>query len=905
MPTNPGQLSILTTAQAAAIDASGAVKVAELVKISWPSPDNPKVYSWWNCLADAAYTTPLTAWLASAPLVPGFVADSDTERFHNLTRTSAIGDDVIQMSFTNVAQTFETLCYKHRGGVKVEVFYFFPEIADDAAGTAYSAVSWFLGHLRTPESCDADFVNVAVANGFRSPHLLLPNRPHASNCTFYFGGELTAAELVGHPCDYDRHLGGTRGTLNGGSPWTDCDHTKTTGCISRLGDTESYGGDETVIESTLIGGGEHQTVSVTVGNENRLKEPIRVVYGERKVRAMQLLSYAKEFNPSEDHQDAGTIRTLFEVSEGSVQSISNVKVMDRDLPRPDGLGLESRLGTQRQSPTTFASSVSNYNRRAHFRGDLNPFNPNGVRAADITAECDVVGRDTVRVYSNESTFVAQYTNLRAWCLLDLLTNQHYGHRMDKSRFLMSDFIYLAGKGSTFNCDVQGTRTVQQQVYDICLAGRMYLPFNYNGKTRILPIEDVDLTLSDIPVFTDTLGASCNILWDRERNVSRLSVSYKDDDQIPNALIVTIEDADHQNIERPLTFEDWQQQYRAGLLYGDKSKRKVETQYAAYGITHVADARALGEILLEIGPFGTGGILNNCSVEFAVDAIKAKALNLHENKVIKVVSSKLTPYTDLNDDPFEFFLITSLYRNSRLELIVKAQAWAGAFWDAFCEVPGGTSSGYVVWATPDSDVIDGPHGVNTRILSATADRAANGVTYPTSIDPANVTLDRWTHTVYALPSSGNSYDIHNFGTVRGFKIWYDGSGWIYHQTGTDFGTALPAGTIGVGDTLAVEYDYNSGSPVRRYKRNGAVIHTDTSASVSLNSIYGICNTTGDTIGDVFWEVTYSGCASDFLISPVGQGGGSTTSTSETGSEFDVLAWQVFDRPESVLEAQVFS
>lgn len=159
--------------------------------------------------------------------------------------------------------------------------------------------------------------------------------------------------------------------------------------------------------------------------------------------------------------------------------------MDRSLSRPDGLGLESRLGSQRQSPTTFSPGVGNYNRTAYFRGDLNTIDPRGVKASDIVAECDVEGRDEIRIYTDETTFTTGYTSL-PWCLLDLLTDQRYGHRMDKSRFLMSDFIYLAGKGSAFDADVQGNRSAQQQVYDIRLAGRWYLPFNYNGKTRILP-----------------------------------------------------------------------------------------------------------------------------------------------------------------------------------------------------------------------------------------------------------------------------------------------------------------------------------------------------------------------------------------------------------------------------------
>ena len=78
---NHNQLEVLTSTQASLIDAAlsaGSLKVSELVKIHWPSPDGAKVYTWWNCLADSAYTTPLTAWLAGDPLVPGFIATDET-----------------------------------------------------------------------------------------------------------------------------------------------------------------------------------------------------------------------------------------------------------------------------------------------------------------------------------------------------------------------------------------------------------------------------------------------------------------------------------------------------------------------------------------------------------------------------------------------------------------------------------------------------------------------------------------------------------------------------------------------------------------------------------------------------------------------------------------------------------
>lgn len=871
MPANHGQLSLLTSGQIAEIEALGpALQVAELVKIYWPSPDGAKVYSWWNCLADSAYETPLTTWLDGAPLIPAFVAQDaqKKERFHNIPRTSAIGDDVITMRFANYGQVFETLCYKWRGGVKVEVFYFFPQL-ESGAGLA---VSWFLGHLRTPEDADADFVTVPVANGFRSAQLDVPNRPHSSNCGFYFGGELTTDEdLHGNPCDYDRHLGGARGNLDGGSPFTFCKHTEED-CLAIMGDLKSFGGFKPVIDSTLIGAGEHKTTSTTVGNESRLKDPVRVIYGTRRARSLFLLNYAKEYNPSEDHQDKGTIRTLFEVSEGSVKSISAIRVMDRDFPRPGNVaGTEIRLGTQQQNATTYSPSVGNYNRLAHFRADLNPIDPNGVQGVNIVAEADVQGRDTVRIYTDYTTYTEAFTNLRAWCLLDLLTDKTYGHKLDVHRFKIEDFTYLAGKGSVFDADVQG-RTVAQVVEDICLAGRWYPPFNYDGYTRILPIEEVDLSQADIPHFTDS-GSGRNILWDRDRATSRLKVSYKDDDLLPNSVITTIEDKDNGNIERPLTFNAWSTQYREGQLYGDKSKRKVQRQFAAFGLTRVDDVRTLGEMLIKIGPFGTGGLLNNCAVEFAIDAHSPLALNLHENKIVRVTSDKLTPYEDPDGNTFEFFLIQSLFRNSKLELIVRAQAW---FYD-LCELPGGTQTGWVIYPASNSNVVDGPNGVRTHLYSVNASDPAITVTYPSTISASAVTEEEWVHTMNGLPPTtpGSFYRIGQPTGLSDFEIFPDGSAWIWTAAGLKT-SLVPAGTLGPGATVGIRWKLNSGGAARtrEYRVNGTTVWTDTNVA-SSNGFKANPLAVDIPVGPTQWSVTYTGCSSEYYISPVESGGQGTT------------------------------
>lgn len=871
MPANHSQLTILTADQRTDFAAGKGRIWCELVKVSWPSPDGVIYYAFDNWLDDPVYTTPLTTFLSGDPLVVAFGANSD-KKCHSITRTSAIGDDVVSMQFSNKNREIETLIRTHGSGVKVEFFWFFPLVDGGCA------VNWFLGYLRTPSGHGAinkDFVNLTAASGFRSANMQLPNLSHPQQCPVRFGGQMTYEELLaGHPCDYNQHLsggeqtalGGARGTLNAGSPWTTCPHTKQ-GCIDRMGDSLSYMGVETVVESVSVGLGQHRTTSTTIGRESSLKDPASVVYGQRKV-ACRLISFRRETNPSPDHLDAGTLVTLFEACLGPIQSITNVELMER-TPQ----GLVTTLGTQQQAALTpFSPTVSNFNRRVVFNANHNPINPASVQVAQMTATAEIEGRNTVRIYSDSSTFTEDYTTNRAWCLLELLTNTWFGFRLDVTRLSVDDFIYLAGKNSTFNCEVQA-RSAQAQIEDICRSANWFTPFNHNGVTRFLPMEELDTTQSDIPTFTDT-GANRNIIVD-ENDVSTLTVAYKDDDEIPNSITLLFDDADHDWIERPLLFDDWNAQAQAGSVYGDNTKRLVEASYSAYGITNLTEAVPLGATLRDLGPFGNGGLLNNLEVTFVTRPSRFHvALELHENKAIKVVSDKLTGYNDPNGDAFEFFIVKRLERTDEGDLIVTAQAYGKAYYDGACS----PDEGYVTWPTPDDNVIDGPHGADTKVQSVDGSCIVSGDTWPDALDPDDVVLDRIVYTVDQLPSTG----VHNFtypSGPLGFKIFDDGSAWLYYHGGVDFGVLLPAGSISAGDTLGMDFDRNGGSPVRRYKHNGVTIKTDTSSVLPLNGIaVEIDGGLGDVMGDIYWQV-YP-CTPTDEQEP-GESGGETTTGSGAG------------------------
>lgn len=658
---NRTQLKLLTTGQENALRAIKANRqVAEIVRVYWPEPDGIINYCWWQADDDPAFSG-IDAFLDGRPLVPAFIADDEVSRFHELPRSSAFGDDTVRMRWTNQGTDIEELLYIYQAGVKIEFFYYFSQIN--------LAVSWWFGTLRAPEGADKDFIYVTADNGYESPDIIVPNWTHASECPSYFGGQLTAPELALHPiCDYDKHLGGTRGLNNPATsaPFVDCPHTKA-GCLARMGDLLSYGGDDTVRDATQIGGGQHKTTSTVEGNETRLKDPVWVPFGKFHLSNLKPLAYAKEINPSPNHQDKGTLRTLIEIGAGPVKSITNPMVLER-TPQ----GLITRLGTQQQAATVFSPNVLNYNRRALVQININPIDPRPILASQIVGEADVEGQSQVKIYSDTTTFTEDYTQNRAWAFLKTLTDLNWGYRLDQARYNIQDFLWLAEKKTPFNGVLQGA-PIQQVAYDFCMPALWNPPFFYNGKIRVMPMEEIDLTASDIPVFTDT-GANRNILFasDEEGGLSRLKVRYTDPKKLPNSVTTLFYDEELDYIERPLTFQDWNAQIASGKAWGDNSKRKVEARYSAVGLTAQDDVAKLGVLLRDIGPFGHGGLLNNVEVEFVIDALSPEAINLHEGKVVKVVSDKLYIYVDQAGFQVQWFKVKKMDRNSQAELVVTAQ-----------------------------------------------------------------------------------------------------------------------------------------------------------------------------------------------------------------------------------------
>lgn len=847
---NRTQLNVLNSSQETAIRANIAnLMVAEIVRVYWPdtnedgSPGAGTInYAWKPLLNDPIFSG-VETFLDGKPLVVAFAAEDGVTEHHQLPLRSAFGDDTVTFRFGNEDQTFETLLNQYWLGVKVEVFKYIAELD--------IALSVWVGTLRAPEDADLDWVTVTADAGLGSPDTIIPNWFHDTGCAFYFAPTLAAAQRAGHPCDYDLDLGGTRG-LNDpatGLPFTDCDFTRD-GCFARMGDLLSYGGDDTTREATQIGAGQHTTTSTVEGNEGRLKNPVWVPMGKFRLQGCLPLATADEVHPDPKHKDSGTKRTLIEIGAGPLKSVANPE-LNGEVPQ----GQDIRRGTQGQSQTAFSPNVLSYNRRAVANLNKNPVNPKSILASQIQAAFDIEGQELVRIYSDPIIFAEGYTQLRAWLFLMMLLNDWWGAALDPDRVVIDDFLLLAGTGAKFNSVLQGA-TLPTVVADFCQPAG-WLPFFYNGKLRVIPMESVDLNDADIPVITDgTIQADItatlpprNVLFESTENgeKSRIKVRRLGSKKLPKIARVIWYDEANDYVERNTSFRDRKIELAAGRAYKDNSKDKTSQQVTAVGLTSFQEVVTFGSMVRDIGLNGEGGLLNDCEVEMVGDYFLPEFTNMHKGKVFRLLTKKLTPYKDKNGVSFQWFRCKALNLNERCELVVTAEAYGEIFWNSQC-LP---QSGYVAWDTPNAAVIDGDNGVNTLIATVSGSLGATGKTYSDSIDPADVVVYTWEHTVLELPPSG-SYHIWNAAGQIGFQVWSDGSLIVFYEGGNQ---VYGIGTVKSGDRLSVEFDKSTGVSFRRYKQNGVLLRSETATGSFPpdNALSGFAANSGVLIGDVYWQM----------------------------------------------------
>jgi hypothetical protein len=660
-------------------------QLGELVEVSWPQPTGTIYF------AQMQYDElPEYEGLTLNPIEARF----EERVFQQIQHGGNIADSNVSLNFVDDDGKIADLCERYGPGVKTRIFFYFPDV-----GWLLDRGWW--GHLGSPNEVGGPITSVPATFGFRSANLSLPKRYH-SICQYLYGinaRDLDESSEIG--CPYNIHLpGGTIGSLGlDGLPLPTCAKNSSAECARHFGGSKKFWpGFDTIIESHTVFETKGQNILATSrGNETNLKQAVGILYGELDLNNLNILAFNVE--PDTKHPDKGSALVLVEVREGTMQSMSNCKVNDILIGFQH---LQTRLGSIGQPATGFSPNINPYSGTAVFYAVVQG-NFVGATAASFRGSCHAQGLNDIRVYSNPVTFVRTYTNKPSWCILDMLTNKRRGDGRDISTFIIQDWLDVdvwhamvinykdaagtvyTGIRASFNADL-GERTTQQQINDACLFTGLTPPFPFQGKTRIMPLKQEDLT--DAPIFTDDYETYANnpnvrlIMFDDQGSTLRISRAKKEGELV-NHIEMTFLDAANGSIQRPLTFEDEQAQLAEGKAAGDSTICYVKKEYSAMGITDLGQAVRAGWRLLYLGEFDEGGIYNNCKANFTASILDT--LDLHQYKVIKIISKKLDrykqPFVTGDEKSFQYFRIQKYPDETDLTVKLEAVAYPEDYYDS--------------------------------------------------------------------------------------------------------------------------------------------------------------------------------------------------------------------------------
>jgi hypothetical protein len=664
---------------------SEELEVYELLKIDWLEGDAV----WYACLQiDEVSSAELPEEVS--PVECRIIPKDTPAHFFELEQTSSMGDEEINLEiwdggFWNDATNefegegdFADLVYDNGEGVRAEVYFWFPQVE--------LLLSVWQGHLRTSEDSDAYIWKGKLANGFRSPNLPLPRRAHWQECQAVFGGLLETQEQIDeNDCDFSLHVGGPVGTINPatGEPWTFCDRKNTTSCTLRGIDPLRHLSHRTQSVTTINNQTSGpQLYAISRGNETNLKKAVRVVMGTKRVRDMEILAFVRAYN--NNTPDHGFFDAVYEGCEGPIKSFSSGGVTGpAGRKSASGIHYSYALGDM---PQVAVSGVTPhpYSGTALFRLNYGWVNPGTCSPENMRGDAVVSGLKDIRVYTDENTYTKIFTDKRVWQIARMLCDKRWGYGMDYARLGITTWIetgewadnyvtFTDPEGTTYGfyrgiSDVELVeRTTQQQIEDMCLAGRFSRPFQFQGKTSIAPLRALtEDELDACPTLTDE-GDSRNIIFEKIGGVNRSTLrrSQKSDLDLPNRIESTFDDYQAEGKEQPAVAEDVSLQLRAGRVEGSSTRRVTTKKNALLGVTQKGQAVAVSYFILWFGAFGDGGMLNNLEIKFKIWFLDA--LDLHVEKVIKVTSSQLARYG------FEYFKIKEMKRAGNLVYEIKAQA----------------------------------------------------------------------------------------------------------------------------------------------------------------------------------------------------------------------------------------
>ncbi|MGC2239105.1 MAG: hypothetical protein WA584_23320 [Pyrinomonadaceae bacterium] len=678
MPIDPTKLAKLQE-----ISRTGKPKVCEVLRVKW-TQDITKYYAT-SAFDRVPPFTDIKNYLGGEHVDARLVQSG----FHSFELAPDLTTEEIPLTFADADEAVNDLFEAHGGNVKATLCYFYPDC------DLFLEVWW--GVLNEPELSVLGVLQTTASNGFRSREEIIPSRLRSSEeCSSIFGGETESlTEYRGIGCLYNlQHDGGTIGNLDpDGNPYTSCPKDLA-GCTAR-GMTDYRMVFPTSVAPVVSDPRNPGYLASTKGNADRLTNPIRVIAGIKTVRDLPILLFRNENTASDPNHS--WVRLIAEVGEGPMEAIDQVKISLGTDAAASLQYLITRKGDYAQAGTNYGGA-GNYSCTAVLQHVLG-YVPANTPQSFVTASCRAKGYKEVRVYSDETTYAEQWENNRVWWLLCLYTNLRFGSGYSYSIFDIQSFIAAAewtaqyvrftavrADGSTVNYDhyrskfdaVLEGRQTQEQIIDICRSGRLSVPFQSEGKYTITPLKKWD-DLETCRVFTDK-GPNRNIVFfDGEgENTGRLPIQSIRLSKTPNSKLVNhitlkYEDGSKNDREVTLTVDDKVQKKKAARVLGDVAK-KIQKTFVAFGVRVRGEAVKLGQALLDLGEFDTGGIKNNQKAEFTV--IFEQALGLKREEVIKLESNRL------KNSPFEYFRVKKMRKASNHLVTITAQAYPVDYYETF-------------------------------------------------------------------------------------------------------------------------------------------------------------------------------------------------------------------------------
>jgi hypothetical protein len=625
------------------------------------------------------------------PIETRLVPPGDPNSFLPVSLGATIGDQSVDLTFNDLDGVMSDLMETHGEGVKVTLYYWFPEVT--------ALVTLWFGHLQHGDGGEVDVIKLKAVQGFRAQDVDVPGRRHYQQCQAVFGGLLpTQAQIDEGDCPSNLHIGGAVGIVNPatGLPWTFCTRRDLQACIDRGIDPLfhlSHKDVRTVVLNAQTHGG--NLYSTSQGNETNLEDPVRVVMGWRRIYDMKVMDLRLDLD--NNHPSDGFFAAYYEGGEGPwpLDVFSNVVVtIGGNAQQATGIRYGYRRGLRGDNQTPAPLSTHGYSGTAYVIYWWGPIDPSTVDPSSATASAFINGGiENVRIFTDPTdvtVYTEACTNNRVWQIARMLCDKRWGYRFDYSRLSLDSWIDAAtwcdeyvrftdSNGTNWdhyrslsNVDLNG-RKVQQQIDDICLAGRLSRPFIFNDKIHIMPLRELTtLELAACPVFTDE-GNSPNVVFDEpEQGVFRSTLKIgprKSAQDLPNRVECTFDSSANDYLETPLApIEDIDAQLQAGRVIGDSSQKQNIKKYSLLGVTEEAQAMKVATGILDLGEYDEGGLQNNLPITFK--CWFADALQLHPHKVIKFVNAaRLARYG------FTYFRIAADGIKRDNDLTYEITAWA--------------------------------------------------------------------------------------------------------------------------------------------------------------------------------------------------------------------------------------